>query len=235
MKFICVFVLTGICALSGSKAVAPRYNNPVAVPTPAPAATMAQDLDEIARMIPQKAIQRLVIRYLLNDAQFQTFVRIINSHDGYLTQMRFRSQPEVISFITWFRSQLMLSGGELESGESNESLRIINRAPFWSQNVFGWQGFVNEFHLYYPEDMIRMHIQTKSAQSPVFRQFIQRLKNLKPAYDRVLAMPEAQRLTASLEDNGIATAAIDNFIRNQFEWQQDDNGIAAEGPQLPKI
>lgn len=184
MYYITVLGLIGICALGGSEAMVPPHNNPIVIPTPPPLPTLAQDLDEIARMIPMVSIRQLATRYLLNDEQFQAFVRIINSNDAFITQMRFRSQPEVMRFITWTRTQLMLSGGELQLEESEEFLSIINRTPFWSNTVFGWQGFVNEFLLYYPEDMIRTHVQMKVAQNGILAQFVQRLKALKSVYDR---------------------------------------------------
>ncbi|XP_065365716.1 uncharacterized protein LOC135958746 [Calliphora vicina] len=231
MKFIVVLGLIGICALSASKALVTPHNNPVVIASPPPLPTLAQDLEEIERLIPSKPLKQLAIRYLLNDAQFQTFVRIINSNDGYMTQMRFRTQPEVLGLITWVRSQIMLSGGDL-SDESNESLRIINRTPFWSQTVYGWQGFVNEFLLYYPEDMIRAHIQAKVAQNGIFAQLVQRVRALKPVYDRVIALPEAQRLISTLQAKGIDTAAIDTFIRNQFGWQETSSAAAPAPQQL---
>ncbi|XP_023292758.2 uncharacterized protein LOC111676100 [Lucilia cuprina] len=234
MRFVLIFVLIGICALGGGKAMVSPHNNPVIIPTAAPLNTLAQDLDEIKRLIPTKPIQQLAIRYLLNDAQFQTFVRLINSQDGYMTLMRFRSQPEVMRLTSWIRSQIILSAVELESDESNESLRIINRSPFWSQNVYGWQGFVNEFLLYYPEDMIRMHVQTKVAQNGIFAQFIQRVRDLKPVYDRIIALPEAQRLISKLQANGIDTVGLDTFIRNQFGWQQTLN-IATPAPEQNQV
>ncbi|KAI8118270.1 hypothetical protein FF38_14523 [Lucilia cuprina] len=219
MKFITILGLIGICALGGSMAMVPPHNGAVVVPTPPPLPTLAQDLDEIVRMVPLLPIRRLAIRYLLNDEQFQAFVRIINSNDAFITQMRFRAQPEVMRFITWVRTQILLSGGEIQLEESEEFLTIINSTPFWSNTVFGWQGFVNEFLLYYPEDMIRTHVQMKVTQNGILAQFVQRLKSLKSVYDRVTALPEAQRVIAALQANGIDTTALDTFIRNQFGWQ----------------
>ncbi|KAM7364113.1 protein G12-like [Cochliomyia hominivorax] len=231
MKYFVVYGVIGIFVFGLSSALITPHNNPVAVPTPAPRNTLPQDLDEILRLIPKKPIQQLIIRYLLNDAQFQSLVRLINSRDGYVTLMRFRTQPEVLQLTNWLRTQLLLSGGDFLSDESNESLKIINRTPFWSQNVYGWQGFVNEFLLYYPEDLIRSHIQLKVAQNGVFAELVQRVKALKPVYERIIALPETQRLIAALEQNGINTADIDTFIRNQFGWQQNEGIAAGPGPQ----
>lgn len=217
MKSIILLGLIGLCA--SGLAMVPPHNNPLVMPTPPPAPTLGQDLEEIVRMVPLAPLRQLATRYLLNDEQFQAFVRIINSNDAYITQMRFRSQPEVMRFLNWVHTQIALSGGELQWEESEEFLSLINRTPFWSNTVFGWQGFVNEFLLYYPEDMIRAHVQMKIAQNGIFTQFVERLKALKPVYDRVIALPEAQRVVAALEANGIDTLGLDTFIRNQFGWQ----------------
>ncbi|XP_073841253.1 uncharacterized protein [Musca autumnalis] len=219
MKCIAVLAIIVFCGM-GSMAQLANPKRPVAViPTPPPAPTMAQDLTEIMTMINPIQIRQLMARYLLNDAQFQAFVRIINSQDAYMTYMRFRSQPEVLGFLSWVRAQIMLSGGEFQLEESEELMSIINPTPFWANTVFGWQGFVNEFLLYYPEQMIRMHINMKITQNGIFTQFWNRLMALKPVYERVIAMPEAQRVASALQMNGIDTVQLDTFIRNQFGWQ----------------
>ncbi|KAM7358940.1 uncharacterized protein ACRADG_003729 [Cochliomyia hominivorax] len=220
MKYLTVLGLIGVCAsLNVCAAMVPPHNNPITMTTPPPQPTLSQDLEEILRMVPLEPIRQLATRYLLNDEQFQAFVRIINSNDAYITQMRFRSQPEVMRFLNWVRHQIALSGGELQLEESEEIFSIINRTPFWSNTVFGWQGLINEFLLYYPEDMIHTHIQMKVAQNGIFTQFIQRLKALKPVFDRVTALPEAQRVVAALNASGIDVVALDTFIRNQLGWQ----------------
>ncbi|XP_005190798.1 uncharacterized protein LOC101895222 [Musca domestica] len=221
MRYILTFTFIAMCVMGSMALVASPPPNPgvVVVPTPPPAPTMAQDLDEIVRMVNFLQIRQLMTRYLLNDAQFQGFVRILNSHDAYVTYMRFRSQPEVMAFIAWVNAQILLSGGELQVEESEEFMTIINPTPFWANTVSGWQGFVNEFFFYYPADMISMHINMKVGQNGIFTQFWQRLKALKPVYDRVVAMPEAQRVAAALQLNGIDILQLDTFIRNQFGWQ----------------
>ncbi|XP_061391668.1 uncharacterized protein LOC133327108 [Musca vetustissima] len=233
MKCITVLALLLACTMGSMALVPPPVNpsGPVAViPTPPPAPTMAQDLTEIMTMVNMIQLRQLMTRYLLNDAQFQAFVRIINSQDAYVTYMRFRSQPEVFGFIAWVRAQIMLSGGEFQLEESEEPMTIINQTPFWANTVFGWQGFVNEFLLYYPETMIRMHITTKVAQNGIFTQLWNRLKALKPVYERVIATPEAQRVAAALQQNGIDIVQLDTFIRNQFGWQMPPTSTAASGP-----
>ncbi|TMW48250.1 hypothetical protein DOY81_006669 [Sarcophaga bullata] len=186
MKYLTILGLIGICALGSSLALVPPHNNPVVVPTPPPAPTLAQDLDEIIRMVPFVPIRRLITRYLLNDEQFQAFVRIINSNDAYVTQMRFRSQPEVMAFLTW--------------------------------------------------DMIRAHIQMKIAQNGIFAQFDQKLKTLKSAYERVIALPEAQRVVAALKAKGINPADLDTFIRNLCGWQNPPTiapPVSSNTPAVP--
>lgn len=194
-------------------------NHPVVIPTPPPAPTMAQDLDAIMRMVNMIQIRQLMTRYLLNDAQFQGFVRIINSRDAFLTFLRFRSQPEVVGLINWVQAQILASGGELQLEESEEFMSIINTTPFWANTVFGWQGFVNEFLMYYPQDMIRVHIDMKVAQNGILGHLWQRLAALRPVYERVIAFPEAQRVAAQLNATGIDVLQLDGFIRYQFNWQ----------------
>lgn len=223
MKYIFVLGLIGFCAIGSCVALVPPPANaqgPVAViPTPPPAPTMAQDLEEIMLMINFMQIRPLMTRYLLNDAQFQAFVRIINSQDAFVTYMRFRSQPEVLQFLSWLNAQILASGGEFQVEESEQFMTILNPTPFWANTVFGWQGFVSEFSLYYPEAMIRAHVTMKLAQNGIFTHFWQRLTALKPVYERVIALPEAQRVAAALQQNGIDVPQLDTFIRNQFGWQ----------------
>ncbi|XP_005190799.1 uncharacterized protein LOC101895396 [Musca domestica] len=219
MKCITVLALILSCTM-GSMALVAAPNGPaVVIPTPPPAPTLSQDLTEILAMLNPIQIRQLMTRYLLNDAQFQAFVRIINSQDAFMTYMRFRSQPEVLTFLSWVRTQIMLSGGEFQLEESEEPMTIINPVPFWANTVFGWQGFANEFLLYYPDNVIRTHINMKVAQNGIFTQFWHRLNALKPVYERVIALPEAQRVAAALQKNGIDVVQLDNFIRNQFGWQ----------------
>ncbi|XP_013100519.1 uncharacterized protein LOC106082513 [Stomoxys calcitrans] len=224
MKFAVLLGVLGICAMS-SLAAAPQPTNAekntiAVVPTPAPAPTMAQDLDEIVRMVNFEQINQLVNRYLLNDAEFQSFVRIINSRDAYLIYMRFRTQPEVIGFVSWVQAQIKLSKKKKFKIEIfKDGMTIVNVSPFWVNTVFGWQGFISEFTLLYPADMISGHVNMKVAENGIFTQFWQRLNALKPVYERVIGSLEAQRVTAALQLNGIDVAQLDTLIRSQFGWQ----------------
>ncbi|XP_013100516.2 uncharacterized protein LOC106082509 [Stomoxys calcitrans] len=207
-----------------SLAVVPASNlgvqNSIAVALPpAPAPTLAQDLNEIMLMVNFKQIEKLMNRYLLNDAEFQTFVRIINSRDAYLTFMRFRTQPEVIAFVPWVQTQIRATRGKFKWAKFKNEMSLFNESPFWANTVFGWQGFISEFMLYHPTDMISAHVNMKVAENGIFAQFWQRLTALKPVYDRVVASPEAQRLAATLQLNGIDVNQLDTLVRNQFGWQ----------------
>ncbi|XP_075160945.1 uncharacterized protein LOC142233799 [Haematobia irritans] len=227
MKFLAVLGLVGICAIGSLAMVPPPASAPttganggiVVIPTPPPAPTMAQDLDEIMRMINFLQINQLMRRYLLNDAEFQSFVRIINSQDAFLTYMHFRSQPEVMAFVSWVNAQILASGGEFKLEEGEEMMSIFNTSPFWANTVFGWQGFISEFMLYYPSNMISAHVNMKLTQNGIFAQLWQRLVALKPVYERVIAAPQAQRVAAALQLHGIDVAQLDTFIRSQFGWQ----------------
>lgn len=222
MKFLAVLGLLCLCFVGAMAAVPPSAqpaNTAVAATLPPPP-TLAQDLKELFTMLPMLPLSELTTRYLLNDEQFQSFVRIINSLDAYSLQMTFRSQPEFITFMSWVRQQIALSGKfKIKFDEAEEMMSLFNRLPYWANTVYGWQGFVNEFQMYYPEAMIQSHINMKVAQNGIFTQFIQRLRALKPVYDRVVAMPEAQRVIAAMQAKGINTAQLDTFIRNQFGWQ----------------
>lgn len=228
-------VLFSLCAL-GSTMVMGQAPAPVGgpvVPTPPPPPTLAQDLDEIYRFIAFPPINQLIQRYLLNDAEFQAFVRIINSRDFHTLIMQFRAQPAVMRFIFWTRTQIMLSGGELQFEESEELLTIFNRTPFWANTVFGWQGFVNEFQAYYPQHMIRAHIDMKLLQNGIFTQFWLRLKALKPVYDQLLTTPQAQRIIAAMTANNIDFNQIDTFIRSQVDWVNPPTTTAAPTTAAP--
>ncbi|XP_075163158.1 uncharacterized protein LOC142235785 [Haematobia irritans] len=218
MKVFTVLGVIAICALASSAAPKKVVENPiVVVPTPAP--TMVQDLKEILQMVNFRQIQELMSRYLLNDAEFQSFVRIINSRDAYLMYMRFRSQPEVMAFVTWVRAQIKASGQKFKIKKMEGEMALINVSPFWANTVFGWQGFVSEFMLHYPADMITVHVSMKVAENGIFAQFWQRLNALKPVYEQIMASLEAQRVITALQMNGIDVAQLDTFIRNQFGWQ----------------
>uniref|UniRef100_A0A1A9VJ53 Uncharacterized protein n=1 Tax=Glossina austeni TaxID=7395 RepID=A0A1A9VJ53_GLOAU len=217
MRYLTVFTFLTVCVMS-LLAAQLAHNNAVEFSTTSTISTLTQDLEELFHMVPFKSIKRLVTRYLLNDQQFQNIIRIINSNDAHVAYMRFRTQPEVMSFRNWVRVQLMMSGGELSSMEESGELVIFNRSPFWSSTVYGWQGFVNEFLMYYPQDLLSAHINMKVAENGDFSQFWTRLQSLQIVYERAIAYPEAQRVIAALEDAGVNIAQLDHFIRNLFGW-----------------
>lgn len=211
-----IITLAVVCSLSSSWAQAPVHG-PAGGVAPPPPATLTQDLEELYRLIPSKPINKLVLRYLLNDAQFQAAIRIINSHDAYMVRMRLYAQPEIIQFQSWVRSQLLLSGGgSLEFEESEEILSLFRPTPYWS--VYGWQGFFNEFLAYFPHEMLRAQIDAKVALGGSLAQFWAKLKALAPVYERVLAFPESKRIIAQLEQNGVNVGQVDQFIRSLLDW-----------------
>ncbi|XP_022221396.2 uncharacterized protein LOC111073405 [Drosophila obscura] len=190
---------------------------PVAPPPPPPP-TLARDLDEITRLIQIKPLNQLLVRYLINDAQFQAFVRIINSNAGFTARWRLLSQPELILFLQWVDQQLLASGGAFEMEEQELAVTLFNRFPYWSGTVFGWQGFLNEAQLYLPTYAIRAHIDAKLMQPGIFSQFWSRLQALRVVYERWLALPGTVQVVAELQQAGIDTAQLDGIIRNLFGW-----------------
>ncbi|XP_017478982.1 PREDICTED: uncharacterized protein LOC108368609 [Rhagoletis zephyria] len=211
-----IITLAIVCSLCSSWALPPA-TKPAVAPPPPPPATLTQDLEQLYRLIPAKPLNKLVIRYLLNDAEFQAIIRIINSHDAFMVRMRLYAQPEIIQFQSWVRSQLMLSGGgSLEFEESEEILSLFNPTPYWS--VYGWQGFFNEFLAYFPQEMLRAQINAKVIQGGSLAQFWEKLKALRPVYERVLAFPESKRIITQLEQNGVNFSQLDQYIRSLFDW-----------------
>ncbi|XP_054733550.1 uncharacterized protein LOC129241317 [Anastrepha obliqua] len=211
-----IITLALVCGSFCSSWALPPANAP-AVSAPAQPPTLTQDIEELHRLIPSKPLNKLVIRYLLNDAEFQAVIRIINSHDAFMVRMRLYAQPEIIQFQSWVRSQLLLSGGgSFEFEESEEILSLFNPTPYWS--VYGWQGFFNEFLAYFPQEMLRAQINAKVIQGGSLAQFWTKLKALQPVYERVLAFPESKRIIAQLEQNGVNFAQVDQFIRSLFDW-----------------
>ncbi|XP_067613166.1 protein G12 [Eurosta solidaginis] len=212
-----IITLTLVASFCSSWALPPLNAPATAAVGPPPPATLTQDLEELFLLIPSRPLNKLVIRYLLNDEQFQAVVRIINSHDAYMVRMRLKAQPELIQFHAWVRSQLILSGGgSLEFEESEEILRLFNPTPYWS--VYGWQGFFSEFLAYFPYEMLRAHIDAKVMQGGSMAQLWTKVKALLPVYERFLAFPETKRIIAQLEQHGVVFSQLDEFIRSLFDW-----------------
>ncbi|XP_034657737.1 uncharacterized protein LOC117894669 [Drosophila subobscura] len=188
------------------------------MPPPPPPPTLSRDLDEITRLIQFKPLNQLLVRYLINDSQFQAFVRIINSNAGFTARWRLLSQPELILFLQWVDQQLLASGGAFEMEEQELAVTLFNRFPYWSGTVFGWQGFLNEAQLYFPTYAIRAHIDAKLLQPGIFSQFWSRLQALRVVYERWLALPGTAQVVAELQQAGIDTAQLDGIIRDLFGW-----------------
>ncbi|XP_036670865.3 uncharacterized protein [Drosophila suzukii] len=200
--------------------------------TLAPPATLSQDLDEVQRLIQFKPLNQLLVRYLINDAQFQSFVRIINSNAAFTARWRLLSQPELIIFLQWTDQQLLASGGSFEMEEQRLKVSLLNQFPYWSGTVFGWQGFLNEAQLYFPLYAIRAHINAKVLQQGIFAQFWQRLQGLRVMYERWLTSVETSQVLAELQKAGIDTVQLDGIIREFFGWTSV-NGTADSTTAAP--
>ncbi|XP_030385855.1 uncharacterized protein LOC115632747 [Scaptodrosophila lebanonensis] len=200
---------------------------PVVVPvTPPPPPTLTQDLDEIYRLAQIQSISQLLVRYLINDAQFQGFVRIVNSREAFNLRWIVRSQPEVLAFKQWVNQQLLASGGPLELEEIELIVSLVNPFPYWSATVFGFRGFIDELQLYVPLHTIRAHIQTKLLEGGIFAQFWRRLNDLQPVYERLLASPEGQTLIAELQELNIDIVQLDRIIRETLGWNAVNTTVA---------
>ncbi|XP_017057988.1 uncharacterized protein LOC108099155 [Drosophila ficusphila] len=186
--------------------------------TLAPPPTLSQDLEEIQRLIQFKPLNQLLVRYLINDAQFQGFVRAINSNAAFTARWRLLSQPELILFLQWVDQQLVASGGSFEWEEQRLKVSLLNQFPYWSGTVFGWQGFLSEVQLYFPLPAIRAHINAKVLQQGIFAQFWSRLQGLGVVYDRWLASVETAQVITDLQRAGIDTVQLDGIIRELFGW-----------------
>lgn len=194
-----------------------------------PPPNLAQDLMDIFNLIQFKPMNQLFVRYLLNDAQFQAFVRILNSNAGFMAHWRLLAQPEVVLFRQWVNQQLLASSGKFEMEEIEVCMTLVNRYPYLSGTVYGWQGFLNELEMYFPRYAISAHIQAKVQLMGIFAQFYQRLGALKVVYDRWVALPATQAVLAQLQAEGIDTTQLDTIIRELFGWQAT-NGTATTLP-----
>ncbi|KAH8304010.1 hypothetical protein KR018_003323, partial [Drosophila ironensis] len=205
---------------------------PPVVATLAPPPTLSQDLEAIQRLVQYKPLKQLVVRYLVNDAQFQAVLRIINSHDAFTARWRLLSQPELILFLQWVDQQMLASGGAFEMEEQELKVPLLNRFPYWSGTVFGWQGFLNEAQLYVPHYAIRAHIDAKLLQPGIFSQFWSRIQGLQVVYDRWLASADVSRVLAELQKAGIDTVQLDGGIRQFFGWTAV-NATTTSAPATP--
>ncbi|EDW50286.1 uncharacterized protein LOC6610577 [Drosophila sechellia] len=195
--------------------------------TLAPPPTLSQDLEEIQRLIQSKPLNQLLVRYLINDAQFQAFVRIINSNAAVTARWRLLSQPELVLFLQWTDQQLLASGGSFELEEQRLKVSLLNQFPYWSGTVFGWQGFLNEVQLYFPLYAIRAHIDAKVLQQGIFAQFWSRLQALRVMYERWLNTVETTQVLAELQKAGIDTVQLDSIIRELLGWNAVNGTVEA--------
>ncbi|XP_043647227.1 uncharacterized protein LOC122616043 [Drosophila teissieri] len=202
--------------------------------TLAPPPTLSQDLEEIQRLIQSKPLNQLLARYLINDAQFQAFVRIINSNVAVTARWRLLSQPELIIFLQWTNQQLLASGDSFELNEQRLKVSLLNEFPYWSGTVFGLQGFLNEAQLYFPLYAIRAHIDAKVLQQGIFAQFWSRLQGLRVMYERWLNSVETTQVLAELQKAGIDTVQLDGIIRELLGWNAV-NGTAEASTAAPGI
>lgn len=221
------------CGLIADARIPPQDYNGVG--PAAPAGDLGQDLMEIYNLIQFKPLNQLLVRYLINDAQFQAFVRILNSNAGLTASWRLRSQPELVQFQQWVQQQLLTSRGKFELEEMEMCVTLINRYPYWSGTVYGWQGFLSELEMYVPLYAIRAHVQAKVQQQGIFSQFWTRLQALQVAYERWLNTPAAQNVLNQLQAAGIDTVQLDTLLRDQFGWNAANNGTSTTPATLPIV
>lgn len=215
----------------GNAAIRPAQEAAAAGPPP----DLAQDLMDVYGQIQFKPMQKLFVRYLLNDGQFQAFVRILNSNAGFTAYWRLLAQPEVMLFRQWVDQQLLASAGKFKLEEVEVCTTLMNRYPYLSGTVFGWQGFLNELEMYFPRYAITAHVQVKVQQMGIFAQFYQRLSALKVVYERWLALPNTQTVLNQLQAEGIDTAQLDTIVRELFGWQATNTTTATptSAPTVP--
>ncbi|XP_017841803.2 uncharacterized protein LOC108599475 isoform X1 [Drosophila busckii] len=207
-----------------------------------PPGNLAMELQDLYSLIQFKQLDQLFVRYLINDAQFQAFVRIINSNAGVMARWRWHSQPELHTLPgQWFRQRLLLSGGKLKMKHLQEMEMCFtptNRYNYWASSVAGWQGFLNELEMYIPLHAIQAQIDAHLQQSAEFVQFWQQFGTLKLAYERWLTLPFTQDIVTQLQAAGIDTVQLDSRIRQLFGWPATvtaTNSTTAVPPVPPQV
>ncbi|EDV96342.1 GH15258 [Drosophila grimshawi] len=221
-----------LCFGCGLSAAVIQPGHGVAGPLVPPPMDLGKELMDIFAMVQLKPMNKMFARYLLNDGQFQAFVRIMNSNAGFMARWRLLSQPEVIMLRQWVNQQLMTSKGKFEIEEMEMCVTLFNRYPYMSGSVFGWQGFLNELEMYFPTYAIGATIQTKVQMQGIFAQFWTRVQALQVVYERWLAMPGTQTVLNQLQAEGIDNAQLDTLVRNLFGWNAV-NGTTTAAPLLP--
>lgn len=193
-----------------------------AAPAPAPANNFYLELKSIVRNVPLKEIERLFRTYALNDAEFQSVLREINTLPAYRVRRQLLNQPELRQFVAWIAQQLALSGGSLKIFDEFElEFKLFNKYPQQAQSVNGIAGFQQEFTLIYPVTLLRSLLENGAQQSPNIAELWRRLVALKPFYERFIATPPVQALIERLRALGVDVNGIDSLIRYQFGWSNE--------------
>lgn len=108
-------------------------------------------------MLPMLPLSELTTSYLLNDEQYQAYVRIISSLDACF-------HPEFITSMSCVAYKLLCFGKiKIKLKKVKEMMSLFNRSTYWPNPVYGWQGFINEFQMNYSEAMIQMYINMKTS------------------------------------------------------------------------
>ncbi|KAI8039262.1 hypothetical protein M5D96_007985 [Drosophila gunungcola] len=160
----------------------------------------ALELKGVIRTVPISQIEKLVQTYLLNDPEFQSLIRAINSVPAFRFYRQFANQPEIFEYL------------ELE-------IKIFNKYPYWSQIVDGIRGFQSELVQIYPVELIRSLLEPSATQtSAQLAELWRRLVALRPVYERVLATQAGKVITTELQRLGVDVGGLDALIRYQFGW-----------------
>ncbi|XP_016988463.1 uncharacterized protein LOC108051037 [Drosophila rhopaloa] len=185
-----------------------------------PQSNFALELKGVIRQIPNGQIEKLVQTYLLNDPEFQSLIRAINSIPAYQFYRQLLNQPEVRQLQQWIYQQIILSGGSPKIFEYLElEIKIFNKYPYWSQIVNGVSGFQSELVQIYPVELIRSLLEPSASQtSAQLSELWRRLVALKPVYERILATPAGKAIVTELQRLGVDVGGLDALIRYQFGW-----------------
>lgn len=181
--------------------------------------SLAQDFKEFKKIFPKTQIKYLFWKYLLNDSEFQSIVRILNSPEAYLAKMKVLSQPEIIIFRTWVKAQLHLTESS-SSEDSSEEIYIFNNSAVSSQTTSGWKGFVDEFAAIYPDEVFKNLIELKVSQNGTFTEFYKRLQTLNAVFERALNFPEVRKIIEELKALGVNFEELEKLFDTKFAGQR---------------
>lgn len=211
MISICCCIVTGYAQAPAAPAA-----------TAAPASNFYLELKSFVRNVPLKEIERLFRTYALNDAEFQSVLREINTLPAYRVRRQLINQPELRKFVAWIAQQLALSGGSLKIFDEFElEFKLFNKYPQQAQSVNGIAGFQQEFSSIYPVTLLRSLLEKGAQQSPNIAELWHRLVALKPFYERFIATPQVLALADRLRALGVDVNGIDSLIRYQFGWSNE--------------